>query len=99
MTTATQPADHRKVIRDYRELRPDYAFDPSIFNEEPEKVARVKEIIDTRLPQVDRVIFLSYVDCGSLRQLGQRLGLSYATLQKEIARIRKTILTLYDPTL
>lgn len=86
------------VIREYRDIRADYAPDRSIFNEEPDKLRRVKEIIDG-LPPVDRVLFLMYTDCGSLRKLAALLGISYVTLQKEIARIRKSILQQYDPNL
>lgn len=86
------------VVKDYLEIREDYAPDRSIFSEEPDKLRRVKEII-ARLPPADRVLFIMYTDCGSLRKLAARFGISYVTLQKEIARIRKTILKAYDPTL
>ena len=99
MTATPHDPDPRKIVREYREIRRDYDFDPSVFNAEPEKLSRVKEIIARDLPKVDQVIFLSYVDCGSLRKLAARLGVSYVTLQKEIARIRKTILEKYDPSL
>ena len=99
MTATVHDNDLRKQVREFREIRRDYAFNPSVFNEEPEKLSRVKEIIARDLSKVDQVIFLSYVDCGSLRKLATRLGVSYVTLQKEIARIRKTILEKYDPSL
>lgn len=86
------------VVKDYLEIREDYAPDRSIFSEEPDKLRRVKEII-SRLPPADRVLFVMYTDCGSLRKLAARFGISYVTLQKEIARIRKTILKQYDPNL
>lgn len=86
------------VVKDYLEIREDYAPDRSIFSEEPDKLRRVKEII-ARLPPADRVLFIMYTDCGSLRKLATRFGISYVTLQKEIARIRKTILHQYDPNL
>ena len=89
-------SDERGVIREYKDIRQDYAPDLSIFNDEPDKVRRVKEII-AKLPDVDRVLFLCYVDCGSLRKLAARLGISYVTLQKEISRIRLNILKQYDP--
>ena len=92
-------SNEAEIVRDYREIREDYAPDYSIFSEEDERTHRVKEIIDKELPEVDRVLFLSYTDCGSLRKLAARIGISYVTLQKEIARIRKTILLNFDPTL
>ena len=88
-----------QLDRTFREIREDYAFDPSIFSTEDDRTRRVKEIIDKELPQVDRVLFLSYVDCGSLRKLARRIGVSEFTAQREIARIRKDILQRYDPTL
>ena len=97
-TTAPSADPAADVLRSFRELKVDYAPDRSVFNEEPDRLRRVKEIIDG-LPQVDRVIFLSYVDCGSLRALASKIGVSYATLQKEISRIRKDILKQYDPNL
>ena len=92
-------SNEAEIVRDYREIRQDYAPDPSIFSEEDERTHRVKEIIEKELPQVDRVLFLSYVDCGSLRKLARRIGVSEFTAQREIARIRKDILNRYDPTL
>ena len=88
-----------QLDRTFREVCEDYAFDPSIFSTEDDRTRRVKEIIDKELPQVDRVLFLSYVDCGSLRNLARRIGVSEFTAQREIARIRKDILNRYDPTL
>lgn len=97
MTHATPAtADDRKFVADYRDIRADYAFDPDIMNDEPEKVRRSKQILAS-LPVADRVIFTMYTDCASLRKLADRLGVSYVTLQKEITRIRKDILAKYDP--
>lgn len=86
----------RDFVANYKEVRQDYAFDPSIFNDEPEKVRRIKEIIDA-LPEVDKILFIMYAECGSLRKLARRLGFSHMTLAKEIQRIRKKILETYDP--
>ena len=30
------------IVREFRDIRKDYAFDPSIFNDEDEKIRRVK---------------------------------------------------------
>lgn len=84
-----------KIIRDFKDLAPDYKWDPSIFNAEPERVARIKEIIDTRLSQVDRIIILMYTDCQSFRKLGRRFGLSHSTVRKEVERIKGIIRNYY----
>lgn len=83
-------------MRDYKSIREDYAFDASIFNDEPERIALVKEIIAERLTEVDRTLILLYCDCLSYRKLGKRLGLSHTTVAAEIRRIRQLILEEYD---
>lgn len=88
----------RDFVVSYNGVKKDYAFDPSPFNDEPEKVARVKEIIDTKLCDVDRILFVMYCEAGSLRKLAKRMGFSHMTLQKEISRIRQTILDEYNKT-
>ena len=85
----------RAEARNYKSIHEDYRWDGSIFSTEPDKVARVKYIIDNILPEVDRILILLYVDCQSLRKLGKRLGLSHQTCAKEIRRIRASILEEY----
>lgn len=86
----------REVVKEYRAVKEDYAYDPSIFNAEPERVRRVKEIISTRLSVSDRTLILLYAEYRSYRKLGQRLGISHMTLRREIIRIRKIILEEYE---
>lgn len=81
------------IVREFRDLRRDYAFDPSIFNDEDEKIRRVKQVIMTEIDPVDRVLFLMYADCGSLRRLGAHFGVSHTTLAKEIRRIKQDIIS------
>lgn len=85
-----------EIARSYLEIAKDYVFDPSIFNNEPERVALVKYIINERLSQVDRTIIVLYADCQSYRKLGKRLGLSHQTVAREIHRIKNEILTIYN---
>lgn len=85
-----------EAARDYMEIRKDYAFDPDIMNPEPERVARVKYIINHRLNQVDKTLIILYADCQSYRKLGKRLGLSHTTVAVEINRIKAEIRRMYD---
>lgn len=85
-----------EAARDYMEIRKDYAFDPDIMNPEPERVARVKYIINHRLNQVDKTLIILYADCQSYRKLGKRLGLSHTTVMLEIRRIKAEIRRMYD---
>lgn len=86
----------KDAARDYKEIRQDYAFDPDIMNDEPERVARVKYIVNNRLNQVDRTLIILYADCQSYRKLGKRLGLSHTTVAVEINRIKAEIRRMYD---
>lgn len=80
------------LVREFREIRKDYAFDPSIFNDEDARIRRVKQVIMLELDPVDRILILMYADCGSLRRLGAHLGVSHTTLAKEIRRIKQEII-------
>lgn len=84
------------VVAEFRQIKAEYQFNPDIMNDEDERVSRVKEIITKNLSQVDRTIFLLYVDCQSLRELGKKLGLSHMTCSKEIRRIKAIILNEYN---
>lgn len=88
--------NEKEIVRDYKTIREDYTFNPDIFNDEPEKVARVKYIINKRLNQVDRTLIILYTDCQSYRKLGKRLGLSHTTIRGEIMRIKAEILRIYN---
>ena len=85
-----------EVARDYKTIREDYRFDGSIFSVEPDKVARLKWIIDHRLTDVERIIILLYVDCQSYRKLAKKLTLSHQTCAKEVRRIKAKILQEYQ---
>lgn len=79
------------VVREFRDIRLDYVFDASVFNEEPERTRRVKQLVE-QLPLADRVMLLMYADCGSLRKVAKKLGVSHMTMSKEIRRIRANII-------
>jgi DNA-directed RNA polymerase specialized sigma24 family protein len=85
----------KDIIRDFRDIKEDYKFNPDIMNNEDEKVSRIKEIINTKLSLVDKTLILLYTDCLSYRKLGERLGLSHMTCRKEIIRIKNIILQEY----
>lgn len=86
----------QKTARTYTEIKADYAFDPSVFNADDERVRRIKYIIDTKLNQVDKTIILLYADLQSFRELGKLMGLSHTTIRKEVIRIKNYILNEYN---
>lgn len=82
------------IVREYKEIREDYAYKEDMFTEEPDKVRRLKKVI-SELDQVDRTLILLYADCQSFRKLGKRLGLSHQSAKKVIDDINEKILARY----
>ena len=84
-----------EVVKEYRQIKEDYKFNPDIMCPDDPKVSRIKEIIDTKLSQVDKTIILLYADCMLYRKLGRKMNLSHMTVRREVIRIRKIILEEY----
>lgn len=85
-----------EVVKEYRQIKEDYKFNPDIMCQDDLKVSRIKEIIDTKLSLADKTIILLYVDCQSYRKLGARLGVSHMTIRREVQRIKNIILKEYE---
>ena len=85
-----------EVVKEYRQIKEDYKFNPDIMCPDDPEVSRIKEIIDTKLSQVDKTIILLYADCQSYRKLGRKMKLSHMTVRRECMRIKKIILEEYD---
>lgn len=85
-----------EVVKEYRQIKEDYKFNPDIMCQDDPRVARLKEIIDTKLSQVDKTIILLYADCQSYRKLAKKMRLSHMTLRREVIRIKKIILEEYN---
>ena len=88
--------DPRDIVRDFREIAPDYAPDPdALMNEEDDRVRRLKQVIADRLDPWERNVIILYADCGSLRQLGKRLGLSHSSVRRVVDDIKQKVLAAY----
>ena len=85
-----------EVVKEYRAIKQDYAYDPDIMSKDDERVAKIKKIIDTKLSLVDKTIILLYVDCQSYRKLAKKMNLSHMTLRREVIRIKNIILKEYE---
>lgn len=85
-----------EVVKEYRQIKEDYKFNPDIMCPDDPRVSRIKEIIDTKLSQVDKTIILLYTDCLSYRKLGRKMKLSHMTIRREVLRIKKIILEEYN---
>ena len=84
-----------EVVKEYRQIKEDYKYNPDIMCPDDPRVSRIKEIIDTKLSQVDKTIILLYADCQSYRKLGKKMNLSHMTVRREVIRIKKLILEEY----
>ena len=85
-----------EVVKEYRLIKEDYKFNPDIMCPDDQRVSRIKEIINTKLSQVDKTIILLYCDCLSYRKLGKKMHLSHMTIRREVIRIKKIILEEYN---
>lgn len=83
--------DIYKIIEKYSPI-------DSIFNEEEEKVTRLKDIVYNDLDEVDRRVILMYAELGSLRKLATELNVSATAIYKRIKEIRQKIYQFYDDT-
>lgn len=88
--------DPRDIVRDFREIAPDYAPDPdALMTEEDDRVRRIKQVIADRLDPWERNVIILYADCGSLRKLGKRLGLSHSSVRRVVDEIKQKVLAAY----
>ena len=77
-------------------LLDDYKPSNDIFDEDDERVAKLKRIIYNSLDEVDRRIIILYAELGSLRKLGKELGISTSSAWIRINTIKQKILNIYD---
>ena len=79
------------IVRTFKQIQRDYAYDGDVFNTDTPQVRRAKWVVQNVLTPSDRTIIILYAELGSYRKLGARLGLSHTTVRKEVLRIRNII--------
>lgn len=79
------------IVRSYKQIAQDYAYEGGVFCEDTPKVRRTKWVVEHCLTPADRTIIILYAELGSYRKLGARLGMSHTTVRKEVLRIRNII--------
>lgn len=84
------------LANDYKSMRQEYAYDGGVMDEDLQRVKCVKWIIDNKLTAPDRAIIILYADCGSLRDLARRFGVSRQTMCNEVNRIKNIIKREYE---
>ena len=85
-----------ELVKEFKAIKQEYAYNPDIMCLDDPRVSRLKEIIDTKLSQVDKTIILLYCDCLSYRKLGKMMHLSHMTIRREVIRIKKIILEEFN---
>ena len=63
--------------------------------EDSEEMYKLKSIIQNDLQEVDKIIFLTYVELRSFTELSKVLGISRSSCFWTIKRIREEIITRY----
>ena len=80
------------VVKMYKQVQADYAYDPDVFTKDDPRTAAVKKAI-SQLPTVDRTIMILYTELQSYEELGKVLNCCKATAFQYVKRIRRDILT------
>lgn len=74
-----------------KEIFEDYAENLDIFNDEPEKIQKVKHIIWNVLDETERRLILIYAELGNMRDCAKELRVSASTICIYIGKIRMKI--------
>jgi len=78
-------------MNDLKKIMKEYAPNNDIFCEDDELMMKIKKAVD-KLEDGDKIIFIMYCECGSMRDLGKQLGVSHTAIWKIITKIKKQIL-------
>ena len=70
----------------------EYRPNNSIFNDEDDKIHRIKEKIYNDLSEADRRIILSYAEIGNIRDTAKLFKVSPTTIWIKIKEIREKII-------
>lgn len=84
-----------KIIKDYRALKQMYRPVEDMLHADP-RSACLLDIINSKLDDIDKPIFLLYLGCGSYRELGKRFEVSHTTMRKQVLRIKAQIVEEYN---
>ena len=78
-----------------KEICKEYEYDPDPFNEEDERVHRLKQAL-SKLERSDFIIFCLYMEYQSERKVGEILGCSRTPVSRTLRRIKEEIKRNYD---
>ena len=69
-----------------------YRPNEDIFDEDSDRVRRLKFVIYNCLNEIDRRVVLLYAELGTQRKLARELGVSASTVNKLLKEIKRKIL-------
>ena len=75
----------------------DYEYNEDIFNDEDERVAKIKYIITNNLTDTEKLIYIIYIECNlNVNLLAREMNVKAPALRYYIKKITKKIRHLYD---
>lgn len=74
--------------KDIKDIKEDLLPVDDIFNNDSDILDRTKRIFAS-LDEVDKTILILYMELGSLRKVGEELGVSHTLIYKNITRIKE----------
>lgn len=87
----------KQPLPEYQYYPEDFEFNDSIWDEDSERLRKLKWIIDNRLSIGEKEIFLLYTHNNSnYHKLSKLLGCSVTTARNKIIQIRKKIISYYE---
>lgn len=88
--------DEIKIGRgELKEICKEYEYDDDPFNDEEEKVHKLKYAL-SKLERSDFIIFCLYMEYQSERKVGEILGCSRTPVSRTLRRIKEEIRKIYD---
>lgn len=93
-TNSTINSNEIQPLPEYLPYKEDFAFNDDIFDEDSEKIRKIKWIIDHKLSIGEKEIFLLYAHNNSnYHKTAKLLNCSVTTARNKVLQIRKKILS------
>ena len=87
----------KQPLPDWQFYPEDFQFNDDIWDEDSERIRKLKWIIDNKLSIGEKEIFLLYVHNNSnYHKTAKILGCSVTTARNRVIQIRKKILSFYE---
>lgn len=96
-TNSTINSNQEQPFPEWKYYPEDFAFNDDIWDDDSERIRKIKWVIDNKLSIGEKEIFLLYTHNNSnYHKTAKILGCSVTTARNKILQIRKKILSFYD---